>query len=50
MEPTEPPEVVWNFEKFLIGRDGQIARRFAPDTAPDSPKLVEAIEAEIAKG
>ena len=50
MEPTAPPEVLWNFEKFLISRDGQIARRFAPDTAPDSPKLVEAIEAEIAKG
>ena len=49
MEPTAPPEVVWNFEKFLIGRNGEIARRFAPDTAPDDPALVEAIEAELAK-
>lgn len=50
MEPTEKPEVVWNFEKFLINRQGQVVRRFAPDTAPDAPKLIEAIEAELAKG
>jgi glutathione peroxidase len=50
MEPTAKPEVVWNFEKFLINRQGQVVRRFAPDTAPDAPKLVEAIEAELAKG
>ncbi len=49
MEPTEKPEVVWNFEKFLINREGQVVRRFAPDTAPDAPKLIEAIEAELAK-
>jgi glutathione peroxidase len=50
MEPTAKPEVVWNFEKFLINREGQVVRRFAPDTAPDAPKLVEAIETELAKG
>ncbi len=49
MEPTAKPEVVWNFEKFLINRHGRVVRRFAPDTAPDAPKLVEAIEAELAK-
>jgi len=49
MEPTPKPEVVWNFEKFLINRQGQVVRRFAPDMAPDSPRLVEAIEAELAK-
>ena len=49
IEPTDAPEVVWNFEKFLIGRDGKVARRFAPDTAPDDAKLVAAIEAELAK-
>jgi glutathione peroxidase len=49
MEPTAKPEVVWNFEKFLINRQGQVVRRFSPDTAPDAPKLVEAIEAELAK-
>lgn len=49
MEPTPKPEVVWNFEKFLINRSGHVVRRFSPDTAPDAPKLVEAIEAELAK-
>ncbi len=49
MTPTEEPEVLWNFEKFLIGRDGKVAARFAPTTAPDDPSLVAAIEAELAK-
>ncbi len=49
LEPTRKPEVLWNFEKFLINRSGQVVRRFSPDTAPDSPKLVAAIEAELAK-
>jgi glutathione peroxidase len=49
MEPTSQPEVVWNFEKFLISRRGQVVRRFAPDTAPDDPRLIAAIEAELAK-
>jgi glutathione peroxidase len=50
MEPTATPEVVWNFEKFLINRKGKVIRRFAPDTAPDAPKLVEAIEQALAQG
>jgi glutathione peroxidase len=45
---TEEPEVLWNFEKFLIGRDGKVAARFAPTTAPDDPALIAAIEAAIA--
>jgi glutathione peroxidase len=49
MTPTEDPEVLWNFEKFLIGKDGQVAARFAPGTAPDDPELVAAIEAELAR-
>lgn len=44
------PEVQWNFEKFLIGRDGRVAGRFAPDVAADDPRLVAAIEAELARG
>ena len=47
MEPTARPEVVWNFEKFLVNRKGQVVRRFAPDTAPDAKVLVDAIEAEL---
>lgn len=49
MTPNDDPEVLWNFEKFLIGRDGKVAARFAPATAPDAPELVAAIEAELAK-
>lgn len=49
MTPTDDPEVLWNFEKFLIGRDGQVAARFAPATTPDDADLVAAIEAELAK-
>lgn len=29
------PEVTWNFEKFLVGRDGVPLRRFPPQTTPD---------------
>ncbi|WP_282338657.1 glutathione peroxidase [Pseudomonas sp. PS02288] len=43
------PEVQWNFEKFLIGCDGRVAARFAPDVTADDPRLVEAVEAELAK-
>lgn len=49
MTPTQDPEVLWNFEKFLIGRDGQVVARFAPAIAPEDPALVEAIETELAK-
>ena len=38
------PNVLWNFEKFLIGRDGAVLGRFAPDTPPADPALTEAIE------
>jgi len=39
-----PGEVVWNFEKFLVGRDGQVIERFAPDIDAADPRLVEAID------
>jgi glutathione peroxidase len=49
MTPTEDPEVLWNFEKFLIARDGTVAARFSPAVTPDDAALVTAIEAELAK-
>ncbi|MFT4025779.1 MAG: glutathione peroxidase [Novosphingobium sp.] len=49
MTPNDDPEVLWNFEKFLIGRDGSVAGRFAPAMTPDDPELVGAIQAELAK-
>ncbi|ATE64780.1 glutathione peroxidase [Rhizorhabdus dicambivorans] len=42
-------EVTWNFEKFLIAKDGTVAGRFAPDIAPDDAIITSAIEAELAK-
>lgn len=37
-------EIKWNFTKFLIGKDGQIAARFEPAVKPDSPEVTSAIE------
>ncbi len=48
-QPQPAGEIKWNFEKFLIGKDGKIAARFAPKTQPDSEEVVKAIEAELAK-
>jgi glutathione peroxidase len=48
MTPNPAPELLWNFEKFLVGRDGKVAARFSPDTAPDDPALVAAIEQALA--
>jgi glutathione peroxidase len=42
--PNDPPELLWNFEKFLIGRDGKVIARFASDVAPDDPRLISTIE------
>jgi glutathione peroxidase len=39
-------DIRWNFEKFLVGPDGSIAR-FGPQVAPDDPQLVGAIEAAL---
>ena len=35
--PKQAGDVLWNFEKFLVGRDGTVLQRFSPDTAPDEP-------------
>ena len=45
--PNPAPGVLWNFEKFLVGRDGEVKERFAPDVTPDDPMVVEAIEREL---
>lgn len=50
MTPNEDPDILWNFEKFLIARDGTVVRRFAPAVTPDDPMITSAIEAELAKG
>ncbi|MCZ4123246.1 glutathione peroxidase [Streptomyces sp. H39-S7] len=43
----EAGDVQWNFEKFLVGPDGEVAARFRPRTEPEAPELVEAIEAVL---
>ena len=40
-------DIRWNFEKFLIGRDGSIVARFHPKTQPDAPEVVDAITAAL---
>lgn len=44
-----PSEVLWNFEKFLIGKDGQVAARFAPDVTAEDPRLVAKVAEELGK-
>ncbi|MGW4727931.1 glutathione peroxidase [Streptomyces shenzhenensis] len=40
-------DIRWNFEKFLIGRDGTVVARFAPQTEPESAEVVAAIEGQL---
>jgi glutathione peroxidase len=49
LTPNEPPEVLWNFEKFLINKQGEVVARFAPDITAEDPRLIAAIDAELAK-
>lgn len=44
-----PSEILWNFEKFLVNRQGEVVARFAPDVTPDAPVLVAALERALAK-
>jgi len=44
IKPDNDTDVLWNFEKFLVGRDGTVIARFAPDIAADDPLLQNAID------
>jgi len=46
---TFPGDITWNFEKFLIGRDGRIKARFAPDVTADDNRLLEALDRELSE-
>jgi glutathione peroxidase len=48
IDPGAPSEILWNFEKFLVDRQGQVVARFSPDVPPDAEVLVSAIEKELA--
>lgn len=43
----EAGDVKWNFEKFLVSREGEVLARFRPMTAPDDPAVIEAIEKSL---
>lgn len=45
----QPGNVLWNFEKFLVNREGRVVARFAPDLTADEPRLLAAIEAELGR-
>lgn len=46
LKAGHPGDIEWNFAKFLVGRDGRVAARFAPDTQPAD--LAGAIEQHLA--
>jgi glutathione peroxidase len=48
IKTNAPGEVVWNFEKFLVSRDGRVVERFAPDVVANDPRLLAAIDRELA--
>lgn len=43
-----PGDITWNFEKFLVGKDGRVLARFSPRTPPDDPAVIQAIEKALA--
>jgi glutathione peroxidase len=45
--PAGETDVMWNFEKFLLNREGRVVARFAPDVAPDDARLMSAIETAL---
>jgi len=45
--PNPEPEILWNFEKFLVSREGRVIGRFAPDVVPDDPMIIDAIESAL---
>ena len=49
IDANAAPEIQWNFEKFVIGRNGQVVARFQPRTAPDTAEVISLIERELGK-
>lgn len=47
-KPGADSDVLWNFEKFVIGRDGTVLARFSPDIAADDPRLTKALDRALA--
>jgi glutathione peroxidase len=49
IKPKGPGKVSWNFEKFVIGRNGKVVARFPSKARPDSSAVLAVIEKELAK-
>lgn len=47
-KPAGPGKITWNFEKFLVDRNGDVIARFAPRTKPDDKEVIKMIERELA--
>lgn len=48
-DPKFAGPIAWNFEKFLIGRNGEVVKRFKPGTKPEAKEVTSAIAAELKK-
>lgn len=48
-DPAKGGDIKWNFEKFVVGRDGKVVARFATGVKPDAPEVVKAIETALAQ-
>jgi len=46
--PKEEGDILWNFEKFLINKQGEVIARFSPDMSPDDPIILKQIEHALA--
>lgn len=47
--PKNDTDVMWNFEKFLVNRNGEVVGRFAPDLAPTSEAITKAVDTALAR-
>lgn len=47
--PNFAGEISWNFEKFLVSKNGEVIGRFPPRTKPNDPKVIEALETALKK-
>jgi glutathione peroxidase len=48
-KPAPKGDISWNFEKFLVGKDGKVAARFKPQTKPTDEEFVKTVETELKK-
>ncbi len=47
LKPAGKGDISWNFEKFLVDRNGKVIARFSPRTKPNDKEVISAIEAQL---